>query len=80
MSGPIVRKYGFPNFEAIFGAREIQHGAPSTTTDEPAPPTPGGDESQSPSDPALSPVREPGSPPGVDATEEEKASEDSAQL
>lgn len=26
MSGPIVRKYGFPNFEKIFGAREIQHG------------------------------------------------------
>jgi hypothetical protein len=27
MSGPIVRKYGFPNFERIFGKREIQHGA-----------------------------------------------------
>jgi hypothetical protein len=26
MSGPIVRKYGFPNFEKIFGARELQHG------------------------------------------------------
>ena len=26
MSGPIVRKYGFPNFEKIFGAREVQHG------------------------------------------------------
>lgn len=26
MSGPIVRKYGFPNFEKIFGEREIQHG------------------------------------------------------
>lgn len=32
MSGPIVRKYGFPNFEKIFGAREIQHGV-----DEPRP-------------------------------------------
>lgn len=32
MSGPIVRKYGFPNFEAIFGKRELKHGA-----DEPAP-------------------------------------------
>jgi hypothetical protein len=30
MSGPIVRKYGFPNFEEIFGKRELQHG-----TDEP---------------------------------------------
>lgn len=26
MSGPIVRKYGFPNFEKIFGARPILHG------------------------------------------------------
>jgi hypothetical protein len=26
MSGPIVRKYGFPNFEQIFGKREPQHG------------------------------------------------------
>jgi len=27
MSGPIVRKYGFPNYDKIFGAKEIQHGA-----------------------------------------------------
>ena len=27
MSGPIVRKYGFPNFEKIFGEREMKHGA-----------------------------------------------------
>jgi hypothetical protein len=26
MSGPIVRKYGFPNFEKIFGERSLQHG------------------------------------------------------
>ncbi|MGE3821961.1 MAG: hypothetical protein AB7I30_21315 [Isosphaeraceae bacterium] len=26
MSGPIVRKYGFPNFDAIFGKKELQHG------------------------------------------------------
>lgn len=26
MSGPIIRKYGFANFEKIFGPREIQHG------------------------------------------------------
>lgn len=30
MSGPIVRRYGFPNFEKIFGERPIEHG-----TDEP---------------------------------------------
>jgi len=26
MSGPIVRKYGFPNFDQIFGKRELEHG------------------------------------------------------
>jgi hypothetical protein len=26
MSGPIVRKYGFPNHEAIFGKRPLEHG------------------------------------------------------
>lgn len=26
MSGPIIRKYGFPNFEKIFGERPIEHG------------------------------------------------------
>jgi hypothetical protein len=31
MSGPIVRKYGFPNFDQIFGKRDLQHGV-----DEPA--------------------------------------------
>jgi hypothetical protein len=32
VSGPIVRKYGFPNFEQIFGKKELQHGV-----DEPDP-------------------------------------------
>ncbi|HWE35598.1 MAG TPA: hypothetical protein VG406_03430 [Isosphaeraceae bacterium] len=27
MSGPIVRRYGFPNFEKIFGAKPVPHGA-----------------------------------------------------
>jgi hypothetical protein len=31
MSGPIIRKYGFPNFERIFGKRPLEHGV-----DEPA--------------------------------------------
>ena len=26
MSGPIIRKYGFPNFEKIFGERKLEHG------------------------------------------------------
>jgi hypothetical protein len=37
MSGPIVRKYGFPNFEKIFGERELKHGAePDAAKTEPA--------------------------------------------
>jgi hypothetical protein len=42
MSGPIVRRYGFPNFEQIFGKRELEHGieeggneAEAATTAEP---------------------------------------------
>jgi hypothetical protein len=30
MSGPIIRKYGFPNFEKIFGERAMQHGVEET--------------------------------------------------
>jgi hypothetical protein len=26
MSGPIVRRYGFPNFDKIFGERPLEHG------------------------------------------------------
>ena len=26
MSGPIVRRYGFPNFDQIFGKKDLQHG------------------------------------------------------
>jgi hypothetical protein len=26
MSGPIVRRYGFANFDRIFGTREVPHG------------------------------------------------------
>jgi hypothetical protein len=40
MSGPIVRKYGFPNFDNIFGKEEMKHGvdepeAPDAKKDEP---------------------------------------------
>lgn len=48
MSGPIVRKYGFPNFEKIFGERPLQHGvddeaksdAPSKASEKPGTPQP----------------------------------------
>jgi hypothetical protein len=32
MSGPIIRKYGFPNFDQIFGKKEPQHGVENPTT------------------------------------------------
>ena len=32
MSGPIVRRYGFPNFEKIFGERKLEHGADEPET------------------------------------------------
>jgi hypothetical protein len=38
MSGPIVRRYGFPNFEKIFGERELKHGAESEASTPPASP------------------------------------------
>jgi hypothetical protein len=34
VSGPIVRKYGFPNFEQIFGKRELEHGADEDEKEE----------------------------------------------
>lgn len=36
MSGPIVRKYGFPNFEKIFGERPLEHGVDDADTAQPA--------------------------------------------
>jgi hypothetical protein len=38
MSGPIVRKYGFPNHDKIFGSRPLEHGLEEgeATTDRPA--------------------------------------------
>jgi hypothetical protein len=40
MSGPIIRKYGFPNFEKIFGERELKHGAPGDAAMPADPPLP----------------------------------------
>jgi hypothetical protein len=36
MSGPIVRKYGFANYDKIFGERPLQHGVdePDQATDK----------------------------------------------
>jgi hypothetical protein len=35
MSGPIIRKYGFPNHEQIFGRRPPEHGVEEPRKDEP---------------------------------------------
>jgi len=40
MSGPITRRYGFPNFEKIFGERDLKHGAEGETAPPSAPSTP----------------------------------------
>jgi hypothetical protein len=41
MSGPIVRRYGFPNFERIFGKRPLEHGTDEVEdTDAEAAPKP----------------------------------------
>lgn len=34
MSGPIVRKYGFPNHEQIFGRRPVEHGVEEPRKDD----------------------------------------------
>ena len=38
MSGPIVRRYGFPNFDQIFGKKEPQHGLDEPATGPPVEP------------------------------------------
>jgi hypothetical protein len=52
MSGPIIRKYGFANFEKIFGERELKHGA-----------DPDASKSDAASTPSQTPKAEPESPP-----------------
>jgi hypothetical protein len=51
MSGPIIRRYGFPNFEKIFGERELKHGSDSESATPIDPSTP--------ADPQTKPVQSP---------------------
>ena len=51
MSGPIVRRYGFPNFEKIFGERPIEHGAEEAESTEPRPAEAGSAESKPSAEP-----------------------------
>ena len=48
MSGPIVRKYGFPNFEKIFGEKGLQHGAEEPPATPPATADPKGEVAKTP--------------------------------
>jgi hypothetical protein len=60
MSGPIVRKYGFPNFEKIFGERDLKHGAEDEAPLPPAEPSaesPKPDQGDQPAEPAPIPPK-----------------------
>jgi hypothetical protein len=61
MSGPIVRKYGFPNFEKIFGERPLEHGVDDASNSEEA----GGSEEKK-----ADSQRSPGSAPESTAPDE----------
>jgi hypothetical protein len=58
MSGPIVRRYGFPNFEKIFGERPVEHGVdePTSSGDRP--------DQSAEKDPKPSPPKHEGDEPG----------------
>ncbi len=55
MSGPIIRKYGFPNFENIFGKRDLEHGVETAApkADEPVQSPPQGEKTEAPSAPKV---------------------------
>jgi len=64
MSGPIIRKYGFPNFEGIFGKETPKHGVDDPPAETPAAETPAigkqGDPDAKPADDAKPGVSPPG--------------------
>jgi hypothetical protein len=64
MSGPIVRRYGFPNFEKIFGERPIEHGVEEPESAESRP----GDASSTESKPQPEPSKKPDEPGGSKAS------------
>jgi hypothetical protein len=61
MSGPIVRKYGFPNFEQIFGKEVPKHGIEEETpkAETPGQPPAEGEKAELPAKPGE--ARPPGS-------------------
>jgi hypothetical protein len=58
MSGPILRSYGFPNFEKIFGERPIEHGVEEPESADARPDEKGPGESKA--QPASSTEKGPG--------------------
>jgi len=58
MSGPIIRKYGFPNFEQIFGERRLEHGV-----EDEEPSGAQAEEASTPESTAKEPARAKGSKP-----------------
>ncbi len=57
MSGPIVRKYGFPNFEKIFGERELKHGGQDDAPKPDVAPKPSEPPARGPTDEAADPKK-----------------------
>jgi hypothetical protein len=57
MSGPIVRKYGFPNFDKIFGERPSQHGVEDSDS--------GTDSGDKPGEPTKTPGAKPSEKPAA---------------
>ncbi|WP_152049435.1 hypothetical protein [Tautonia marina] len=58
MSGPIVRKYGFPNFDKIFGAKPILHGVDDDPKPEASSEQPPADSAAKTDTPAEPPTEE----------------------
>lgn len=73
MSGPIVRKYGFPNFEKIFGDRPLQHGVEDDTNGTAEYAT----ETKKPAEPARAEAHASAATPAPSAVHLADASEDS---
>jgi hypothetical protein len=63
MSGPIVRKYGFPNFEKIFGERALEHGTDEEAPVEPAEKNQKASEATAHDTEGKTPVTSPPNPP-----------------
>ena len=65
MGGPIVRKYGFPNFDKIFGEKPILHGVDDDPKPEASQEQPSADPSsaktETPADGSAEPRSQPSS-------------------